>query len=334
MKTVLVTGATGFLGKYLVELLVKEGYKVKALGRNEKAGKKLEELGAEFCRGDFTDKQLCEGYFENTDYVIHAGALSTVWGKWEDFYDTNVLGTRNVCELCIGHEVERLVYISSPSIYSGKKHRFDIEESDYDPNNRLNYYIRSKIMSEKIIDKYEKKGLYAVILRPRGLFGIGDTSLIPRILQANSKIGIPLFNQGQNYVDITCVENVAYACLLSLKAENVKGEVFNITNGEPMEFKQILELFLASIGESPKYLKLPFSVVYAMSSILEGIYRVFHKKGEPVLTRYTVCTLAFSQTLNISKAKEKLSYKPIKSMKEGIEDYGKWWKENQKNKAL
>ena len=331
MNRILVTGATGFLGKYLVKQLLADGFEVLALGRNEEAGRKLEAMGAVFCKGDFTDKKDCKAYFEGVDYVIHAGALSTVWGKWEDFYNINVKGTQNVCELSLENKVKRMIYVSSPSIYSGKQHRFDIKETEFDSGNEFNYYIKSKIMSETIIQDFNEKGLYTVVIRPRGLIGIGDTSLIPRILKANDKIGIPLFNKGENYVDITCVENVAYALSLCIKAENVNGEVFNISNGEPMQFKNILEMFLRSINKDAKYLKLPFGLVYGIASFLEAIYRAFRKKGEPALTRYTVSTLAFSQTLDISKARSKLGYAPIMTLSEGITEYGEWWKEHNKN---
>lgn len=329
MDRVLVTGATGFLGKYLVQMLLDKGYEVYALGRNKTAGAALEKTGAKFCEGDFTDKESCSKYFSGIDYVIHAGALSTVWGDWKDFLNSNVKGTRIVCELCAQNNVKRLIYVSSPSIYSGKMDRFEIEEPDVDTSNELNYYIKSKIMAEKIIKEYNQKGLYTVTIRPRGLIGVGDTSLIPRILKANDKIGIPLFNKGQNYVDITCVENVAHALILSVSAQDISGEVFNITNGEPMKFLDILLLFLNSINKSPKFLKLPFGLVYGIASMLEFFYKTFHIKGEPALTKYTVCTLAFSQTLNINKAKEKLGYEPIITIKEGILNYGKWWLENE-----
>ena len=328
MKNILVTGATGFLGKYLAPALKENGWNVLAMGRNKTIGRLLQSDHIHFCYGDFTDKSACEKYFQNTECVIHGGALSTVWGEWEDFYRTNVEGTRNICELCLFYGVKRLVYISSPSIYSAKKDRFDISENDFDSTNELNYYIKSKIMAEEIIREYHTKGLYTVIIRPRGLFGIGDTSIIPRVLRANAKIGIPLLNGGKNLVDITHVRNVAHACCLAAVKEDIDGEVFNITNGEPETFRTILEEFLSAIGEKPKYLKLPFGLVYGISSFLEWFYRSFRRKGEPMLTRYTVCTLGFSQTLNIENARKKLGYQPIVSLKEGIEEYGKWWKEH------
>ena len=326
-KTVLVTGATGFLGEYLTQRLTKR-YRVLALGRNREKGKRLEEQGAVFCPGDFTRRESCARYFQGVDYVIHAGALSTVWGEWEDFYRTNVLGTELVAALCRENGVKRLVYLSSPSIYTGKEDQYHIREDQAPEQNNLNYYIKSKLMAEAILRKWEKKGLETVILRPRGLIGIGDTSLVPRILTANAKTGIPLFREGRNLVDLTSVENVALACELSLTAEKAPGRAFNITNGEPMEFRNILEQFLRAIGEEPRYRRLPFGLVYALAGGLEWLYRTLRHAGEPPLTRYTVCTLGYAQTMDISSAREILGYVPEKTLAESIREYGTWWKAN------
>lgn len=221
-----------------------------------------------------------------------------------------------------------MVYISSPSIYSGKKDRFNIKECEAPKENTLNNYIRSKIKAEDIIKK--EKDLEIVTLRPRGLIGVGDTSLIPRLLEANNKTGIPLFNNGKNLVDITSVENVALACELALTAPGAAGEVFNITNDEPMEFKQILEMFLKEVGVPPKYLKLPFGIMFRIASLLELIYNKLNLKKEPPITKYTICTLAFAQTMDITKAKEILGYKPEKTLKETIEEYGKYVRNKKK----
>lgn len=332
-ETVLVTGATGFLGEYLVRQLTGE-YRVLALGRNRERGKKLEELGAQYCHGDFTDVKSCGRYFKGVQYVIHAGALSTVWGRWEDFFNTNVLGTSLVAGLCLKNQIKRLVYISSPSIYTEKKDRYRIREDQAPRKNNLNCYIKSKLMAEEVIRRWNRKGLETVVLRPRGLIGVGDTSLAPRLLRANTRVGIPLFNGGKNIVDLTSVENVALACRLALKAEKASGQTFNITNGEPMEFKTILESFLESIGEKPRYRNLPFGAVYAAAGFLEGIYRIFGLKGEPPLTRYTVCTLGFAQTMDIRKARTILGYSPEKTLAESIQEYGGWWKGKDQKKTI
>ncbi|MCR5063112.1 MAG: NAD-dependent epimerase/dehydratase family protein [Treponema sp.] len=331
-EVVLVTGATGFLGKYLITEL-SDSYKVIAIGRNEISGRALDSADCKFIKADFSDMEQLVPIFknENISYVIHAGALSTVWGKWEDFYKSNVEGTRNIADCCAKYNVKKFVFISSPSVYTAKTDLFDIKENEYNKNNSLNYYIKSKLMAEDIVNAKHKEGLYTVILRPRGLIGIGDPSLIPRLMHANAKTGIPLLRKGKNLVDITCVENVAYASRLAMESENAGGETFNITNGEQNEFKTLLENFCIAAGEEPKFLNLPFALLYNVAAFLEFIYKLFRLKGEPIFTKYTICTLGFSQTLNISKAKTKLNYTPKISLADGIKKYGKWWNENKKN---
>lgn len=329
MKKVLVTGATGFLGKYLIEELLNNDYEVIAQGRKENVlGNIKEKYGVETLKCSLDEIKNME---LKVDYVIHAAALSTVWGKWEDFYNSNVVGTDNVINFCKNNHVERLVYVSSPSVYSAKCDRLNIKEEDFNKNNKLNYYIKSKILAENIINNVNTTQLETVIIRPRGLFGIGDTSIIPRLIRANRKIGIPLFNNGKNIVDITCVENVALALRLAIESKNAVGNTYNITNGEPREFKNILEELFEQINEPPKYLKINLNLMYGVSSIIEFIYKVFHIYKEPMITKYNICTLGYSQTLNIEKSKKDLNYIPKMTLSEGIKKYAEDYK---RNKAL
>ena len=326
MKKVLVTGATGFLGKYLIEELLNNDYEVVAQGRKENVLSDIKEkYNVKILKCSLDEIKNVE---LKVDYVIHAAALSTVWGKWEDFYNSNVIGTENVIDFCKKNNVKRLVYVSSPSIYSAKYDRLNIKEDDFDKNNQLNFYIKSKILAENLINSIKDDKLEKVIIRPRGLFGIGDTSIIPRIINANRKIGIPLFNDGKNIVDITCVENVALALRLAIESKNAVGNTYNITNGEPREFKNILEELFEQINEPPKYLKINLNLMYGVSSIIEFIYKLFHIYKEPMITKYNICTLGYSQTLNIEKAKKDLNYIPKMTLSEGIKKYAEDYKRN------
>lgn len=328
MKKILITGATGFLGKYVVKLLQDKNIPIVAFGRNVEVGKKLESNNTLFFKGDIRNIDDVERASRGCDYIIHCAALSSVWGKWQDFYDVNVIGTKNILETCKKENIKRVIYISSPSVYTSPRHRLDIIESDYDDNNRLNFYIKSKIMSEDLFKNYLKESFEHVIIRPKGIFGVGDTSIIPRILRANDKVGIPLFNNGSNMLDITYVENVAHSIYLALEADNIDGETFNITNSEPMTFKNMVEMFLNNIGKKPKYLKINLKFIYCLTAIIEFIFSFLRISKEPIFTKYSIITLGYSQTLQISKAKKLLGYKPIYSISEGIKIYADWYKQN------
>ena len=319
---VLLTGATGFLGKYIVEELKNNSYEVIGFARNEKIGKELEDKNVKFFKGDIRNKEELYEALKGCKAVIHSAALSTVWGKWENFYNINVVGTKNIVEICEEKKI-KLVYISSPSIYAGAKDQLDVKEEEAPKKNDLNYYIKTKILAEKII---KESSLDYIIIRPRGLFGIGDTSIIPRLLKLNSKIGIPLFNDGKQKVDVSCIENVAYAVRLALECKKYTRTVYNITNDEPMEFKEILNLFFNELGEKAKYLKWNYNLVLPFVILLEKIYKIFKIEKEPALTKYTLYLMRYSQTLNIDKVKRELNYKPKISVYEGVKKYVKYTK--------
>lgn len=319
MKKVLVTGATGFLGKYVIEELAEHGYQVRAFGRNSKVGRSLENSSISFFQGDLTKADNVLEACKGMDLVVHAGALSTVWGPWEDFYQANVLGTKYVLEACRQTDIQRLVYVSSPSVYAAPKDQLAIKESATPEENNLNNYIRSKLASERLFKDYPD--VPSIILRPRGLFGIGDTSILPRVINLSQKIGIPLIGDGRQLMDMTCVENVALAIRLALEAPEAKGEVYNITNGEPRAFRDLLEESLTGLGYPIKYRKIPASLLSGIASSLEFLYKSLNLKGEPSLTRYTYYLLRYSQTLDISKAERELGYRPKISISEGIEQY-------------
>jgi len=325
MKKICITGATGFLGGYLVELFSKQGYKVIAFGRNEIKGQKLHKENVIFVKGYLENRDDVYKVIKGCDYVVHAGALSSAWGKPSDFYDSNVLGTKHVLKACKHYKVKRMVFVSSPSIYTRPENQVDVSEDQVNMTSKLNYYIQTKIMAEKLVEK--ANGFEKVIIRPRGLFGIGDPSIIPRLLNVNRKVGLPLFNSGENLVDVTYVENVAHSIHLALKVEGIDGQAYNITNGQPLPFKTLLTMFIDEIGEEAKYLKLNYKLLFAVFSIVEHIYKKLGIQKEPIFTKYTLMTLGFSQTLSIEKAQKQLGYEPLYSIEEGVRIYGEWYKQ-------
>lgn len=319
-KSVLITGASGFLGKYAVGEFAAHGYDVTATGRRTDALDKLDYPGVLTVPASLEEISKAD---MPVDAVVHIAALSSPWGRWADFKSSNVDGTRQMVDFAQRNGVRRFVFVSSPSIYAANRDRLGIPEDAVDPNNTMNFYIKSKIMAEKLLHEAEKIGHIGelVIIRPRGLIGIGDPSLVPRLLKANKMTGIPLFRNGENVVDMTCVESVARALRLATESPAAPGNTYNITNGEPRQFKQIIDEFFGYLGESPHYKNLDFKATYAAAVALEKLYSLLPSYPEPPITRYTVSTLAHAQTLDISRAKADLGYTPAIPLSKGLEKY-------------
>lgn len=320
---IIVTGATGFLGKYIVRELVQHNHQVIAIGRNQAVLEQLKSEMVEILAIDLLNEKALAEQLPKADVIIHAAALSTVYGKRKDFIDNNVEVTKHLYTLAKQKGISRFVFVSSPSVYTARTDRYNIREEDVDTSNRLNYYIESKLLAEHYLMKQADDTVEVIITRPRGLFGIGDTSIFPRLREANQKFGLPLLKkQGESLiVDVTCVENVAYALRLCAEKDGINKEIFNITNGEPVSFQKMMTTVFQGVGETPRFIYRNPKVLYNIAWLIEKVYYTFHFKKEPPITPYTVCTLAYSQTLNIEKAKRLLGYKPIITIDEGIEQY-------------
>ena len=211
---ILVTGATGFLGKRLALRLSELGYEVTATGRNTLVGVDLEKQGICFRKTDLQDTESIINACKNKDYVFHCGALSSPWGKYKDFYNTNILGTKNIIQGCKENSVKRLIHVSTPSIYFDFKDKLNISEKDPLPDKPVNDYAKTKLLAEQEIDKAHQEGLPVITIRPRAIFGPGDTSILPRLIKANNKRFIPVIGDKKVLVNITYVENAVDALLL------------------------------------------------------------------------------------------------------------------------
>lgn len=315
---VLVTGATGFLGQRIVSDL-KNDHEVVAIGRNKEIGNSL---GVDFRSVDLRDD--LSGVTKEVDTVIHSAALSSPWGKKKDFYDINVKGTVSLIQDAIDNGVKKFIYISSTSIYFDFKDRFNIKETDSVAKKAPSLYTETKLKAENEILRYKDK-IEISIIRPRGIFGPKDTTLIPRVINAHDKGRLKIIGSPLTTLDLTYVGNVSLGAILAMKTHHKSGEIFNITNDEPVKVWELIEKILNRCNRKLNKKVIPYKVVYGVSYLAEIICSLPFINKEPVFTRYTTGLLAKSQTLNIDKAKEVLGYKPLLNMNDAIDETLEWY---------
>lgn len=325
---VLVTGATGFVGGRLVRRLLADGCEVTAAGRNRKLGDELARLGARFAPLALEDGEAVAAACAAQQAVFHCGALSSPWGRYADFYNSNVAGTRHVIAGCKRHKVGRLIHVSTPSVYFQYSDRLNINEQSPLPAKAANAYAYTKRLAEQLVAEAHADGLRVVTLRPRAVYGPGDTALFPRLVRANERRFVPLFRAGRISMDITYVDNCVDALLLCLRApERALGRVYNITNGEPALFVDILSSVFGKLDMPFRAKKLPYAALYAAAGLMELAAAAWPGRPEPLLTRYTVGTLAYHQTLDISAARNELGYAPRIGNEQGLAAFADWWRE-------
>ncbi|MDQ6434278.1 NAD(P)-dependent oxidoreductase [Mesorhizobium sp. LHD-90] len=217
---VIVSGATGFLGGVLCRRLTAADNEVTGLGRDAEKGNRVKEMGVTFVPGDLGDPPNARSMeaVGQADSFIHAAALSSAWGTRADFMRANVIGTRHALKLARAVGARRFVFLSSTSVYF----RFADQEllrEDAPLPSPVNFYAESKQLAE--IEVLAAKDLSPIVLRPRAIYGAGDTALLPRLIRAARQGSLPLMRGGLARTNLTHVEDVARAIELAVEPQEV-----------------------------------------------------------------------------------------------------------------
>jgi nucleoside-diphosphate-sugar epimerase len=329
MQRILVTGATGFLGGAVARRLQHEGISVLATGRNAKAGAALEREGIAFRACDLaTDPEAVQHLAEGCDAVVHSAALTSPWGTRREFQAANVTAVRHIIEACVKVGVTRLVHISSPSVFFDFKDQPSLKEDApwaYPP---ANLYIETKREAEALVLQAVAGGLDAIMLRPKALFGPGDSALLPRVVRVARRGFFPLFGEGDPLMDLTWIGDAAEAVRLALRAPaSCRGKVYHITSGDPQPRNAVLSSMLEGCGLTVRFRRIPLNRALAVASVMEFVSRVFTlSRWEPLATRYSVGVLGFPQTLDISAARADLGYAPDTKVIPALRECGLQWR--------
>jgi 2-alkyl-3-oxoalkanoate reductase len=302
-QSLLITGATGGLGLALVEAACARGLRVLATGRSSQHQARLVGLGARFIAADLTDPaaalKLCEGQ----DGVIHAAALSSSWGPRAAFQAANVDATAHLLEAAQQQNVARFVYISSPSIFAAMRDRLAIGPNDLPTSPPLNDYAQTKLMGERLVLAASRQGFATLAIRPRAIVGPDDQVLLPKLVELARRTNMPLPGGGRSLIELTDVRDVASATLAALEcADKLGGMAFNISGGQPIQVCELAQRLAATLGLKPRLLSVPLPLANVLANCGEGLARAFNMQREPVLTRYTLATLGYSQTFDLEPA--------------------------------
>lgn len=316
MTRVLVTGATGFLGGALVRQLHASGIDVVALGRDRH---KLAQLpvpeAARIARDLSQPLGDLAPSLEGVTAIVHCAALSSPWGPYSAFYAANVTATEALLTLGRQIGVAHFVLISTPSVYFRFADQLGVAEDTPLPK-PVNAYAKTKAIAES---RVAQSGLAFTILRPRGIYGRGDTGLLPRLLRAAQNGALPLLRQGQAVTDLTHVDDVvsAITAVLDQRAQSL-GTCFNVSGGQALRLTQIIEAACAAHGITPRWRSLPVAPALAAVRLAELAARLTPGQPEPKATAYGLGILAYSQTLDLTRVQRDLGWRPRVSFEEGL----------------
>jgi nucleoside-diphosphate-sugar epimerase len=326
---VLVTGGAGFLGNSLCRALLARGDDVTSFQR--RFSPTLEAMGVRQVLGDLADANAVREACADHDAVLHNAAKAGAWGSYQSYFDANVRGTEHVIAACRAQGIDRLVYTSTPSVtHSGRTPVEGGSESNtpYGRNFKAPYPA-TKVLAEKLMLAANGDGLATVALRPRLIWGPGDTQLLPRLVERARAGRLRFIDGGFNKMDITYIDNAAQAHMDALdnlrRGAACAGQAYFISNGEPMPMREIVNALLRAAGAPEVDKNISFPVAYAAGAALELVWRAFGMKGEPPMTRFLAEQLSTPHWYDISAAARELGYRPSISIAEGLERTAAWW---------
>jgi len=327
---VLVTGGGGFLGGALCQGLLAQGDVPVSFQRRRSAA--LDALGVEQRLGDLADANAVLRACAGVDAVLHNAAKAGQWGSRESYFSANVTGTDNVIAACRAHGIQRLVYTSTPSVtHSGRTPVEGGNETNTPYGEHFKaWYPASKKLAEQRLLAANDAGLATVALRPRLIWGPGDTQLLPRLVDRAVAGRLRFVGDGDNRMDTTFVGNAVDAHLRALAALQpgaaCAGRAYFISNGEPLSAREIVNDLLRAADAPEVDATIPFAVAYAAGAVLEAAWKLLRLDGEPPMTRFLAEQLSTPHWYDICAAERDFGYRPRTSVAEGLALTAAWWR--------
>ena len=319
----IVTGAGGFLGKAIATRLASERNEVHSFARG--AYPELSKAGILHHRADLSsDLSEFSDVFSGADTVFHVAAKVDMWGPYDEFFRTNVTGTRNIIDMCRRCGVRKLVYTSSPSVIADGSDICGVDESYPYPAHYEAYYPQTKAIAEReVLEADAKGGLRTASLRPHLIFGPGDMNLVPTILERVRQGRMVQVGAGKNIVDFTFIDDCVEAHLCASRAldanPSAAGRAYFITQGEPVNMWDFINEIIKRSALPAISRNIPVRLALLLGSVCEGFVKLMPGNRTPFLTRFLVSEMATSHYFNISAARKELAYRPMLSMKEAMD---------------
>jgi len=318
MRSVFVTGGAGFLGGALLDALAERGEIVRALARTDEAADAVAARGARPVRGRLGDLDALAAGMRGAELVVHAATRgSFCWEGLADLCRTNVDGSRAVLQAARSAGVSRLVFLSTEQVVLGDRPLVDADESWPYPDRYVGAYAQTMAEAERLLLAASTPELATVAVRPRLVWGRGDGTLLPRLLDAARTGKLRWVDGGAHRTSTTHVRN-AVEGVLAAADRGRGGQAYFVTDGEPLPFRDFATGLLATAGVRVDVTSVSGRVARAAAGGSGALWRALSLPGRPPVDLATVRAVGETCTLCDDRARQELGYEAQVSREHGL----------------
>lgn len=325
---VLVTGAGGFIGGYLLDKLLGAGHQVRALALDEADAGRIRRPEVEVVLGDVREAASLEGLADGVEMVFHAAARVSDWGPWREFESVTVRGTENMLEAAAKAGVRRFLLFSSTAVYvTAPAGTAPLDESaPYGgPDSPWGFYGRSKILAEQAALRYQQEGRLGVtIVRPVSIYGPGDRTFLPRIVRYVRSPTAAWVRNRDPLTPFLYVTDAVEGIFAAGMGEKAVGQAYTLGPDPEIRMREFVLAICRALDIRPPSRSVPYALAAPLAALSEGLARLIGAREPPSLTRMSLFLMAQDQRYDISKARRDLGWQPTVSMEEGVRRAAEW----------
>jgi nucleoside-diphosphate-sugar epimerase len=270
-------------------------------------------------RGELADTASMAAGAAGCEVAFHAAAQLGDWGKRENFERGNVAGTRNALAAARQAGVRRFVHVGTEAALLAGDPLIEVDERAPLRFDSPALYSSTKARAEQAVIEANRDGLETVVVRPRFVWGRGDTTLLPAMVEMVRTGRFAWVGGGRQRTSTTHVDNAVEGLVLAAQ-RGAPGGVYFVTDGRPVVFRDFVTRLIETQGVTPTGRSVPAPVANAVATGGEAGWRVLSLPGRPPLTRLAVWLSALETTIDITRARTELGYAPVRTIDEGLEE--------------
>jgi nucleoside-diphosphate-sugar epimerase len=311
---IFITGVSGFVGGHVAEALAAD-HDVRALSRSAQSADIALRRGATPVMGSLG--QVAVADLEGVDAVVHCAAFVEEWGTREQFWSTNVDGTRQLLDVAKRAGVKRFIHISTEAMLFDGHDLVDVDETHPAPQRQRFLYSETKAESERLVLEANAPGFTTLALRPRFIWGPRDETVLPTILRMAREGRFAWIDGGRARTSTTHIANLVHAVALSLE-RGQGGQAYFIADDGERTMREMLTRLAATQGVTLPTRSIPGKLARVLAAMTEGAWQLLRRASPPPLTRFTAAMMSSNVTVRTAKARAELGYEPVISVDEGL----------------